>query len=308
MAFLFGFGRMDRAIDPQTPSRNPSQSPSPSKRQEVRGKIHPHPHRRVRAHHRPAVSESRIKRITQITRITPHIPTAALSFPSAVSFTSAAIDLSPRPPLFASLIVGYACAYKERGSTWLFWFVSLAILTASSEWIRPWKPNPPRAIPSQTLSPFPLPRRYRRSLQRSVASNEARGETGKRPLRIRTQMKGKTHTAGQGGAGHARVDRWMSGARTWAERRAKDIAERNDEAAVGRWGGLTSPLLLLPSYLGIGLAVGRRGTHTAGWGRDGHARVAGGKVRPHGRRGRAEGHARAVEWRGWPYPWTSNTR
>ncbi len=31
-------------------------------------------------------SESRIKRITQITRITPHIPTTALSFPSAMSF------------------------------------------------------------------------------------------------------------------------------------------------------------------------------------------------------------------------------
>ena len=30
---------------------------------------------------RPLVSESRIKRITQITRIIPHIPTAALSFP-----------------------------------------------------------------------------------------------------------------------------------------------------------------------------------------------------------------------------------
>ena len=30
---------------------------------------------------RPTVSESRIKRITQITRITPHIPTTALSFP-----------------------------------------------------------------------------------------------------------------------------------------------------------------------------------------------------------------------------------
>ena len=29
---------------------------------------------------------------------------------------SRAKDLSPRPPLFASLIVGYACAYKERGS------------------------------------------------------------------------------------------------------------------------------------------------------------------------------------------------
>ena len=29
----------------------------------------------------PAVSESRIKRITQITRITPHIPTTASSFP-----------------------------------------------------------------------------------------------------------------------------------------------------------------------------------------------------------------------------------
>ena len=26
----------------------------------------------------------------------------------------------PRPPLFASLIVGYACACEERGSTWLF--------------------------------------------------------------------------------------------------------------------------------------------------------------------------------------------
>ena len=31
-------------------------------------------------------SESRIKRITQIVRITPHIPTTALSFPSAMSF------------------------------------------------------------------------------------------------------------------------------------------------------------------------------------------------------------------------------
>ena len=31
-------------------------------------------------------SESRIKRITQIARITPHIPTTALSFPSAMSF------------------------------------------------------------------------------------------------------------------------------------------------------------------------------------------------------------------------------
>ena len=49
--------------------------------------------------HRPTMSESRIKRITQITRITPHRPTA--------------IALSPRSPLFASLIVGYACAYKE---------------------------------------------------------------------------------------------------------------------------------------------------------------------------------------------------
>ena len=48
--------------------------------------------------HRPTVSESRIKRITQITRITPHIPTAALSFPSAMSFACpVAIDLSPRP-------------------------------------------------------------------------------------------------------------------------------------------------------------------------------------------------------------------
>ena len=31
------------------------------------------------------------------------------------------------------------------------------------------------------------------------------------PLRLRTQMKGKTHTAGQGGDGHARVDGWMGG-------------------------------------------------------------------------------------------------
>ena len=31
--------------------------------------------------HRPSVSESRIKRITRIARITPHIPTTALSFP-----------------------------------------------------------------------------------------------------------------------------------------------------------------------------------------------------------------------------------
>ena len=45
----------------------------------------------------PTVSESRIKRITQISRITPHIPTAASSFPSAVSFASVAIALSPRP-------------------------------------------------------------------------------------------------------------------------------------------------------------------------------------------------------------------
>ena len=66
------------------------------------------------------MSESRIKRITRIARITPHIPTAASSFPSAMSFASAAIDLPSRPPLFASLLVGYACAYKERGSAWLF--------------------------------------------------------------------------------------------------------------------------------------------------------------------------------------------
>ena len=39
--------------------------------------------------------------------------------------------------------------------------------------------------------------------------------------------------------------------------------------AVG--GSYLSPLV---SYLGIGLAVGRLGTHTAGWGRDGHARAA----------------------------------
>ena len=82
---------------------------------------HPLPCPAVCVPHRPTVSESRIKRITQITRITPHIPTAALSFPSAMSFACpVAIDLSPRPPLFASLIVGCACAYNERGSTWLF--------------------------------------------------------------------------------------------------------------------------------------------------------------------------------------------
>ena len=52
----------------------------PSKRQEARGESRPPPH----------LSESRIKRITQITRITPHNPAAASSFPSAVSFASPA--------------------------------------------------------------------------------------------------------------------------------------------------------------------------------------------------------------------------
>ena len=43
--------------------------------------LFPSPPRRVRSLPVPAVSESRIKRITQITRITTHRPTAASSFP-----------------------------------------------------------------------------------------------------------------------------------------------------------------------------------------------------------------------------------
>ena len=50
---------------------------------------------------------------------------------------------------------------------------------------------------------------------RTWAAVWKRGEgRGKRPLRLRTQMKGKTHTAGQDEVGHARADGWMSGART----------------------------------------------------------------------------------------------
>ncbi len=51
---------------------------------------------------RPCVSESRIKRITRIARITPHIPTAASSFPCTVSFASpAAIETYPPGPRYS---------------------------------------------------------------------------------------------------------------------------------------------------------------------------------------------------------------
>ena len=49
------------------------------------------------------------------------------------------------------------------------------------------------------------------------------------------------------------------GDRAMATGRAKDEANVKDEAAVGRLGW--SRLLLLASYLGRGLAVGRMGTH-----------------------------------------------
>ena len=79
---------------------------------------------------------------------------------------------------------------------------------------------------------------------------EGRSETGKRPLRIRTRMKGKTHTAGQSGDGIARV----------AERRG-EAARADGRSGWARTGG----------------GVDERGTH--GW--------RSGEVRPHGRMGGA---------------------
>ena len=62
-----------------------------------------------------------------------------------------------------------------------------------------------------------------KGVQLAIARSEARGETGKRPLRIRTQMKGKRTRRGRVAAGIAR-----------AAGCTKDTAEWNDEAVVGR--------------------------------------------------------------------------
>ena len=97
---------------------------------------------------------------------------------------------------------------------------------------------------------------------------DARGETGKRPLRIRTQMKGKTHTAGQGWDGHARAAERSGWARTggWVDERGTHGWRRGEVWPHGRRGGEVWP-------------HGRRG----------------GEVRPHGWMGGVDGHARVAE-------------
>ena len=61
----------------------------------------------------PPVSESRIKRITQITRITPHRPTAASSFPSVMSFARPGAIIRRDRPM--CLPIPRPLSYEERG-------------------------------------------------------------------------------------------------------------------------------------------------------------------------------------------------